>query len=666
VSDAPQPQPLEVEETHRSELRTRRSVLTALGGSGVAALAATMLIPDPSSAAPISTPTGLPLGPDQLPKAPPLIVPDGDIDTYQMDVGPNFIRVVDVTYFGALGDGKHNDTEAIVNAINYARTRKLEASKTGTWQDVGGGTRPLPVYFPAGLYLIDSPLTVDGVRLIGEPATIAAGSPGAVGTRTCIKAMDSFSGDRAYAANPKSNAILPEPFEGSPMLVTKTHASGDLHIYGLLLDGSDKADYGLALLGANNSVIDNLEVWSVRLDGIVVDASAARLTNVRTTHGIGRHGLRALNANGLELDHFYFWYGKTHAEGSALLLEGHISTPSSPKGDGGACYVTNGSTLPIAVRTDVEEAPVVHCRNLDYGVIRGVYIEGGNTRDIIKLEGTQLATVENCRMSSSSTGQHSSGADACCIHLSSWEGILPNGQKQFRGSSTNAIRGNIGLTGLKTTGTVATYETRWDFEEQSAYQARIRIDDGCFNNHITDNRRMHGNGSEMEVWYPGSKTQSGRSQVDTPRVPNVRTHTVGQQHVITYASRAPLPDTITGTTDPVHALAGRWHQGDIVFNSEPACGEPIGWVFVDDDKGVKKFLPFGQVWDPNDATCGASSAHDSSLTATKRPKTGIFQRGTVIYNSHPKVGRPVGWVCTRAGTPAQTPRFRAFGRIYRT
>jgi hypothetical protein len=647
----------EVEEPERSELRTRRSVLTALGGSGVAALAGTMLIRDPASAAPLPTPPGLPIGPDELP------LPGEDIDSYEMDVGPNFIRVVDVTYFGALGDGDNNDTEAIINAINYARTRDLEGSKTGTWQDVGGNTRPLPVYFPAGLYMIDGPLTVDGVRLIGEPTTIAAGRPGVAGTRTCIKAMDSFSGDRAYAANPKSNAILPAPFEGSPMLVTKTRASADLHIYGLLLDGSDTADYGLALLGAPNSVIDNFEVWSVKLDGIVVDASVARFTNVRTTHRIGRHGLWALNANGLEIDHFYFWYGMTHPEGSAIRLEGHVYSPSSPQGDGGACYVTNGSTGFITTRTKVEEAPVVHCMNLEFGVIRGVYIEAGNTPDIIKLEGCQYVTVENCRLSSSRAGKHSAGPDACCIHLSAWEGTLPNQVKpSFRGSSTNAIRGNVGITGLKTSGTVGGYETRWDLEEQNATQARIRIDDGCFNNHITDNRRMHGNGSEMEVWYSGSKTQPGRSQIDTPRVPNVRTHTVGQQHVITYAARAPLPDTITDSNS--NALAGRWHQGDIVFNSEPACGEPIGWVFVDND-GVKKFLPFGQVWDPNDATCGASHGDQSTLTASKRPKTGIFQRGTVIYNSHPKVGRPVGWVCTRAGTPDRRPRFRAFGRIYR-
>ena len=42
------------------------------------------------------------------------------------------------------------------------------------------------------------------------------------------------------------------------------------------------------------------------------------------------------------------------------------------------------------------------------------------------------------------------------------------------------------------------------------------------------------------------------------------------------------------------------------------------------------------------------------------PTTGTWKRGTIIYNTNPSIGNPIGWVCTEAGTPGV---WRKFGTI---
>lgn len=48
------------------------------------------------------------------------------------------------------------------------------------------------------------------------------------------------------------------------------------------------------------------------------------------------------------------------------------------------------------------------------------------------------------------------------------------------------------------------------------------------------------------------------------------------------------------------------------------------------------------------------------LSGTEEPKGGAYNKGDIVWNSEPDVGRPVGWICTKAGAPGI---WRTFGII---
>jgi hypothetical protein len=71
-------------------------------------------------------------------------------------------KVVDVTAFGAKGDGQADDTHAIQKAADAA------AAQTVAWQPKGGaylGSAP-PVYFPAGHYKVSREVTFGGYGVV--------------------------------------------------------------------------------------------------------------------------------------------------------------------------------------------------------------------------------------------------------------------------------------------------------------------------------------------------------------------------------------------------------------------------------------------------------------------------------------------------------------------
>ena len=65
-------------------------------------------------------------------------------------------------------------------------------------------------------------------------------------------------------------------------------------------------------------------------------------------------------------------------------------------------------------------------------------------------------------------------------------------------------------------------------------------------------------------------------------------------------AQVPLTDVIIrrhgqGTAAPT---AGEFHKSDIVWNLEPAVGQPVGWVcIVSGTPGT--WRPFGQIYDAN-------------------------------------------------------------------
>jgi len=78
--------------------------------------------------------------------------------------------MLSVKDFGALGDGTTNDVTAIQNAINAAAALPASGSISGL-----GGISGATVYFPPGVYRINSGITIpDGVKLVGngERATV--------------------------------------------------------------------------------------------------------------------------------------------------------------------------------------------------------------------------------------------------------------------------------------------------------------------------------------------------------------------------------------------------------------------------------------------------------------------------------------------------------------
>jgi len=46
--------------------------------------------------------------------------------------------------------------------------------------------------------------------------------------------------------------------------------------------------------------------------------------------------------------------------------------------------------------------------------------------------------------------------------------------------------------------------------------------------------------------------------------------------------------------------------------------------------------------------------------ADSAPAHGSFNQGDIVWNSNPRIGSSVGWVCTRSGTPGD---WRSFGEI---
>lgn len=78
--------------------------------------------------------------------------------------------MLSVKDFGAVGDGTTNDVTAIQNAINAAAALPASGSVSGL-----GGISGATVYFPPGVYRINSGITIpDGVKLVGngERATV--------------------------------------------------------------------------------------------------------------------------------------------------------------------------------------------------------------------------------------------------------------------------------------------------------------------------------------------------------------------------------------------------------------------------------------------------------------------------------------------------------------
>ncbi|CAJ2511817.1 Uu.00g074420.m01.CDS01 [Anthostomella pinea] len=100
-------------------------------------------------------------------------------------------RDVKATY-GAWGDGEHDDTEALQNAINAGNSYANRSSNS-----LGTTGQPAVVYLPKGEYLVESPIQFFvGMILMGDPTDPPT-----------IKASANFSGDyMIYAKDPSQDS----------------------------------------------------------------------------------------------------------------------------------------------------------------------------------------------------------------------------------------------------------------------------------------------------------------------------------------------------------------------------------------------------------------------------------------------------------------------------
>ncbi|MBQ0025626.1 MAG: right-handed parallel beta-helix repeat-containing protein [Bacteroidales bacterium] len=130
-------------------------------------------------------------------------------------------RTIDVTSFGAKGDGKASDTEAIQRALNEAG-------------NYGGA-----IYFPAGVYCCHDLKVPANVMLKGEPVWHYK--------REAVGAVLQLDDPRAEC------------------LLNITDAFG-VHIYGLVLNGLGRQDRQI-----HGIFLNNPKEWSAKEDSIVID-----------------------------------------------------------------------------------------------------------------------------------------------------------------------------------------------------------------------------------------------------------------------------------------------------------------------------------------------------------------------------------------------------------
>ncbi|MFC1410925.1 glycosyl hydrolase family 28-related protein [Streptacidiphilus sp. N1-12] len=145
--------------------------------------------------------------------------------------GVDWLNVRD---YGAVGDGKHDDTAQIQSALNAV---------------TAGGV----VYFPNGVYEISAPLvvTVAGTKLVGDKASTGYSAGGS--NQTTIDALPGFTGAAMLQVS------------GVP-----DFAMRDLTVHGTNTTGTT---VGVSLTGAGSCMIENVLVGRTAGDGFFVQGN---------------------------------------------------------------------------------------------------------------------------------------------------------------------------------------------------------------------------------------------------------------------------------------------------------------------------------------------------------------------------------------------------------
>jgi hypothetical protein len=413
------------------------------------------------------------------------------------------IPMLSVRDFGAFGDAHSDDTDAIRRAINAAAFTQ-------------------PIYFPAGIYLVSSGIDISGQNLVGEPAQSALGWPVPDEASTLYGTVIRVSSE----SNPLSGGVL---FSTSPPpdASGKKKAGKRVHLTSLQVDANHRADFGLQLRGASNSVLWQVVARNALLDNFLLDGCQLANFWLLTSLCAGRHGIHLIDCNGATLQNFY----SNHSGAAAGPTSPCSSALPNPEACGllitnelhsGGVYVEHG---------DIEggAGSAIYVKDAKGDgiptVIEKVWIENQALADTVVLDGTRNVIVQNCRIQD---GVKDAALSRRAIRLKN-------------AAFSNIIRDNlISVEGESLSGTAMSHGDQ------------IELEAGCFNNHLENNLSLR----KVPSNWPSA----------VPVITRDRNHILGQRQVVSHRDSAPT--------------SGTWEVGDIVFNARPDQLKVAGWICI--------------------------------------------------------------------------------------
>jgi hypothetical protein len=411
--------------------------------------------------------------------------------------------MLSVRDFGAFGDAHTDDTDGIRRAINAAAFTQ-------------------PVYFPAGIYLVSSGIDISGQKLVGEPAQSALGWPVPEEASTLYGTVIQVSSE----ASPWSGGVL---FSTSPPPDNsgQKKAGKRVHLTSLQVDANHRADFGLQLRGASNSVLWQVMARNALLDNFMFDGCQLANFWLLTSRCAGRHGIHLIDCNGATLQNFHSNHsgaaaGPTSPCSAALPNPDACGLLITNEAHSGGVYVEHG---------DIEggAGPAIYIKDAaGHGIptiVEKIWIENKSPTDTVVLDGARNVIVQNCRIQD---GVKDAALERRAIRLKN-------------AAFSNIIRDNlIAVEGESLPGTAMSHGDQ------------IELEAGCFNNHLENNLSLR-------------KVPSNRPS-GVPVITHDRNHIVGQRQAVSHRDSAPA--------------SGTWEVGDVVFNARPDQLKVAGWICI--------------------------------------------------------------------------------------
>jgi hypothetical protein len=273
----------------------------------------------------------------------------GSVTSSQNVIAAVPARTVNVTTYGATGNGVTDDTASIQSAINYINS-------------LGGGN----VYIPDGTYMIDAAGTAEngGVKVKSNVNLLLA-------TNASLKAIT--NSNNAYQIvwfNSVSNASL-----------TGGKVIGDRHTH---TGTTGETGYGVRIQSSANISVSNVNISDCWGDGVIVGGFTTpyysqniTLTNI-TSDGNRRQGVSVISVKGLTIS------GGTYTNTSGTAPQAGIDfEPNEPRN----------------VIQDVLVENVSFINNTGWGIDWWFYHLVGGTGENVTID------IKNCTVTGNGTGQ---------------------------------------------------------------------------------------------------------------------------------------------------------------------------------------------------------------------------------------------------------------------